>query len=233
MPIYELNDSYVFPNPEEATEEGIIAFGGDLSVGRLVEAYRSGIFPWYEDESPGILWWSPDPRMILYPDDFKVAKSLRQTIRRHTFELRIDTAFSSVIEACSTVPREDQDGTWITDEMKAAYIQLFEEGIAHSVECWQDDVLVGGLYGLSLGKLFFGESMFHHVSNASKVAFYYLSRLAKHLNFSFIDCQMHTDHLASLGAKEMSRHDYLTLIKENRPFETVQGNWSEYVQCVE
>jgi leucyl/phenylalanyl-tRNA--protein transferase len=229
MPIYKLPEDYLFPDPELATASGLLAFGGDLSPGRLEAAYRAGIFPWYDESSPDIMWWSPSPRMVLYPDNFKLSKSLRRRIKRQEFELRIDTAFEQVIEECSRVPRNDQEGTWLTEEMKAAYVTMHHQGLAHSVECWQEGQLVGGLYGLSLGRLFFGESMFHLVSDASKVAFYHLSELSKNLDFSFIDCQMHTDHLESLGAEEMARSTYLQQVASNNKEKTNVGKWTNQV----
>ncbi len=230
MPIYELPSEPIFPDPNLADKNGLLAYGGDLSPRRLVVAYQSGFFPWFEEGSPDILWWTPDPRMVLFPDKFKLSKSLRQKIRRQTFEIRVDSAFEQVIKACRAVPRPGQDGTWITDEIELAYTRLHRLGIAHSVECWQDGQLVGGLYGLSLGKIFFGESMFHKVSDASKVAFYYLSYFCKQLEFSFIDCQMHTDHLQRLGAEEMPRSAYLKSIYVNNELETMKGSWEELVE---
>jgi len=227
MPIYQLPDDVIFPNPELANTNGLLAVGGDLSPERLVAAYRTGIFPWFSDDSPDIMWWSPDPRMVLYPDKFKLSKSLRRRITREEFDVRIDTAFEQVIVECSRVPRDGQNGTWLTAEMQEAYVKIHKLGLAHSVECWQEGRLVGGLYGLSLGRLFFGESMFHLVSDASKVAFYALAQVAKKLNFSFIDCQMHTDHLESLGAEEMSRSTYLEHVFSNNDLETQQGQWTD------
>ena len=229
MPIYELPKEPIFPDPELSTDSGLLAVGGDLSPERLEAAYRSGIFPWYDETSLNIMWWSPSPRMVLYPDNFKLSKSLRRRIKRQEFDLRIDTAFDQVIEECSRVPRDDQDGTWLTEEMKAAYVTMHHQGLAHSVECWQEGQLVGGLYGLSLGRLFFGESMFHLVSDASKVAFYHLSELSKKLEFNFIDCQMHTDHLESLGAEEMARSTYLQHVASNNSEKTIVGKWTNQV----
>lgn len=233
MPVYELPEEILFPDPREAMDDGLLAYGGDLSVERLVTAYSYGIFPWYDEYSPDIMWWSPRPRLILYPDKFKVSKSLRQKIKRKLFDVRLDTAFDQVIEACSTAPREDQDGTWITSEMKQAYINLHDLGVAHSVECWQGDKLVGGLYGVSLGGAFFGESMFHRVSDASKVAFYTLCQLAKALDFSFIDCQMHTDHLVSLGAEEITQDQFLDMLAKSNKVATRQGNWRDYQNLIQ
>lgn len=225
MPVYQLSEEYVFPNPDETDDEGLIAYGGDLSTERLIAAYRSGIFPWFDECSPDIMWWSPNPRMVMKPDGFKLSKSLRQKIRRGTFEVRFDTDFEGVMTACSQAPREGQDGTWITEEMIEAYTVLHHLGYAHSVECWQDDQLVGGLYGISLGKAFFGESMFHHVSDASKVAYYHLCQKSQELGITLIDCQMHTDHLESLGAFEIPRKSYLEFIKTNNTFPTISGAW--------
>lgn len=232
MPIYCVDDNLPFPTADNASSDGLLAYGGDLSAERLMDAYYNGIFPWFDEGSEDIMWWSPDPRMILYPSNFKLSKTLKQKIRRKTFEIRIDTAFEDVIKACRKVPREDQDGTWITQDIIDAYVELHKLGIAHSVECWQDDKLVGGLYGLSLGKAFFGESMFHHVSDASKVAFYALKELAVALDFHFIDCQMHTDHLESLGAIEIPRDTFLSQLEESNKSKTRQGNWSELVSMI-
>lgn len=229
MPFFQLSDDVVFPPAEESLEDGLLAIGGDLSPQRLIEAYSNGIFPWYSEEAPDILWWSPDPRMMLFPNEFKCSKSLGQKIRRKVFEIRIDTAFEDVIEACSKVPRPDQEGTWIFSEMKEAYIRLHQLQLAHTVECWQEGKLVGGLYGLSLGRYFFGESMFHLVSDASKVAFYYLSQLCEKLNFEAIDCQMHTNHLESLGARTISRSVYLDNIRKNQLAPTLQCSWSKFI----
>lgn len=204
---YELS----FPDPEDADENGIVAFGGDLSPSRLMLAYRSGIFPWYSEGDP-ILWWSPDPRLILNLDDFKLRRSLRKRLKR--FEIRFDTAFSEVIRACSTVPRPGQEGTWILPEMIEAYEALHALGYAHSVEAWQDGRLVGGLYGVAVGGTFCGESMFSHVSDASKAA---LAALVAHLKargFEMIDAQVPTEHLKSLGAIEVSRTYFLKRLHE-------------------
>lgn len=227
MPIYELPEEDVFPDANLASAEGLLAFGGDLSPDRLVAAYRSGIFPWYDETSPDIMWWSPDPRMVLFPDQFRLSKSLKKRINRAEFEVKVDTAFEQVIQACSEAPRHGQDGTWLTDEMQDAYVEMHRLGMAHSVECWQGGLLVGGLYGLSLGRMFFGESMFHHVTDASKVAFYHLNEISKTLDFSFIDCQMHTSHLESLGAEEISRASYLEYVGKNNHLESHTGCWTD------
>ncbi|MBI9066084.1 MAG: leucyl/phenylalanyl-tRNA--protein transferase [Salinivirgaceae bacterium] len=224
MPIYKLPDEPYFPDPNEATEDGLLAIGGDLSPQRLVVAYASGIFPWFNEHDP-IMWWSPDPRMVLFPERLKVSKSLKQTIRKEKFELRIDTAFTEVILNCKTVSRKDEEGTWITDEMIAAYKNLYKLGLAHSFETWLDNELVGGLYGISLGNAFFGESMFSKVSDASKVAFYYLSQYCIKHNFSFIDCQITNPHLQSLGAEEIPRVAFLGLLEDALKEKTKLGLW--------
>ncbi len=224
MPVYQLPKEPLFPHPGEAVEDGLLAVGGDLSPQRLVAAYASGIFPWYGDDDP-ILWWSPDPRLVLYPHKFKVSKSLRQTLNKNPFEIRVDFAFEEVINNCSKVPRKDQHGTWITDDMKKAFIRMHELGLAHSIETWEGNKLVGGLYGLSLGNAFFGESMFHKRRDASKIAFYYLSKLAINWNFSFIDCQVTNEHLLSLGAEEISRDSFLDQLALSLENPSKQGIW--------
>ncbi|MBV1923563.1 MAG: leucyl/phenylalanyl-tRNA--protein transferase [Flavobacteriaceae bacterium] len=208
--MFLLNESLVFPDPSEAGEEGLLAVGGDLSSDRLLLAYQSGIFPWYDDLQP-ILWWSPDPRMVLFPSKFKVSKSLSKTIKSKKFSITFNTNFSEVIKNCSTIKRGGQAGTWITQEMNEAYIQLHHLGHAQSVEVWQQDELVGGLYGINLPKqkIFCGESMFSTQTDASKVGFYYLVRHLQQKEYNLIDCQMHTDHLESLGAEEITRLKFL------------------------
>lgn len=208
--MHHLSNSIWFPNPEEADKEGLLAVGGDLSVKRLIHAYRSGIFPWFDDYQP-ILWWSPDPRMIMFLDDFKVSKSLEKIIHKNKFTITYNTCFREVIRNCSQIKREGQQGTWITSQMQEAYLQLYEIGLATSVEIWLDDELVGGLYGIDLidKKVFCGESMFSKVSDASKVGFYYLVAQLKTKNYQLIDCQMYTVHLERLGAKEIPRNEFL------------------------
>jgi leucyl/phenylalanyl-tRNA--protein transferase len=197
-----------FPPIDNALREpdGLLAAGGDLSVARLSRAYQLGIFPWFEEGQP-ILWWSPDPRSVIFPDQFKPGRTLARLLRKNKFEVRRDTAFNEVIDACSE-PRSYSQGTWITDEMKEAYKELHYHGIAHSIECYLDSELVGGLYGIGLGKLFFGESMFHRVSDASKVAFAFLNRLMVRNDCPLIDCQIPNDHLVSLGARSITRHEF-------------------------
>lgn len=197
-----------FPSIDSALREpdGLLAAGGDLSVARLSRAYQLGIFPWFEEGQP-ILWWSPDPRSVIFPDQFKASRSLARLLRKNKFEVRRDTAFNQVIDACSE-SRSYSQGTWITDEMKDAYRELHYRGIAHSIECYLDSELVGGLYGIGLGKLFFGESMFHRVSDASKVAFAFLNRLMVSNDCPLIDCQIPNDHLLSLGAHSIPRYEF-------------------------
>ena len=224
MPVFALDDRIVFPDPGLADESGLLAVGGDLSMKRLVLAYSNGIFPWYSEGEP-IMWWSPDPRMVLFPDDFKVSKSLKQTIRNKNFEVRFDYNFEEVIDNCSKTLRKDQEGTWITKEMKAAYIKLHEAGYAHSVETYYDGRLAGGLYGISLGKAFFGESMFFKEKDASKIAFYFLSEKIRGWNFNFIDAQIETSHLKNLGAVSISRNDFLIMLKKALKYPTIKGKW--------
>ncbi|MRT16242.1 leucyl/phenylalanyl-tRNA--protein transferase [Vitellibacter sp. q18] len=208
-----LTDTLWFPNPETADEDGLLAVGADLSVARLLLAYNSGIFPWFEDAQP-ILWWSPDPRMILFPEKFKISKSLRKTLKSEKFKITFNQNFPEVIQYCATVPRKGQAGTWITKEMQKAYIALHKAGQAISVEVWENDKLVGGLYGVDLPekKVYCGESMFSLVSEASKVAFFYLSEYVKDKNYKFIYCQIYNEHLESLGAEEMARAQFLKLL---------------------
>ncbi|MGO3184013.1 MAG: leucyl/phenylalanyl-tRNA--protein transferase [Aequorivita sp.] len=203
-----------FPNPEHATTDGLLAIGGNLSKEQLLLAYNSGIFPWYEDGQP-ILWWSPDPRMLLFSEKFKVSKSLRKTIRNEKFKITFNQNFKEVITQCASVPRKGQGGTWITQEMQEAYLELHKAGHAVSVEVWESYRLVGGLYGIDIPekKVFCGESMFSLVSDASKVAFYHLSEYVKNKNYKFIDCQIYNAHLESLGAEEIPRKEFLRLLK--------------------
>jgi len=224
MPVFRITDEMIFPPVELADESGILAIGGDLSPERLLSAYGQGIFPWYSDDEP-ILWWSPNPRFVLFPPEINVSRSMRQVLKRKYFHITIDKAFNEVISQCSE-PRMGQPGTWITDDMKKAYQKLHDMGYAHSVEAWHDNELVGGLYGISLGSYFFGESMFTKVSNASKAAFITFAKKLDDLNFSMIDCQVHTDHLSSLGACHIQRSLFIDMIK-NPVFETIQGNWGE------
>ncbi len=208
MPIYRLPDEHVFPHPSLAEPDGLLAIGGDLHPHRLMLGYASAIFPWYSERQP-ILWFSPDPRFVLYPERLRVARSLRKRVKQGRYEITMDTAFAEVIRRCKVTRRPRQRGTWITRDMEAAYIALHQQGFAHSVEAWQDGVLVGGLYGVSLGTLFSGESMFAREPDASKVAFVWLVRQLARWGFELIDCQVHTDHLERFGAEHIPRARYL------------------------
>lgn len=208
MPIFSLSERLSFPPPHLAIKEGLLAVGGDLSVERLLLAYRNGIFPWYAEDEP-ILWWCPDPRLVLFPDELRISRSLKKIINQKRFHITFDRDFESVIRGCAETKRSYGEGTWITDEMRDAYCALNRRGYAHSVEAWQDNQLVGGLYGVSLGRVFFGESMFSRVSNASKVAFVTLVQVLKAHNFSLIDCQVKTAHLMRFGAREIPRKVFL------------------------
>lgn len=214
----------MFP-PAHYAEDGLLAVGGDLSPERLVLAYSSGIFPWYEEGQP-ILWHSPDPRMVLRAESLRVPRSLRRTMRKGPYRLTFDTVFRNVIEACASVPRPGQRGTWITREMKTAYAALHRRGLAHSVEAWCDDRLVGGLYGVSLGAAFFGESMFAKAPDASKVAFVALVEQLRRWGITLVDCQVHTEHLARFGACEWPRREYLAALKKALARPTRRGRWS-------
>lgn len=224
MPIFRLVDEPIFPPPDYADPSGLLAVGGDLSKERLLEAYRLGIFPWYSDDQP-ILWWSPDPRLVLDLKDFKISRSLRKTLKKGIFQVTFDHAFEEVIRACAVVPREAQNGTWITDEMEKAYIKLHGLGYAHSVESWFSGKLAGGLYGVSLGKCFFGESMFHLKTDASKVALATLVEKLKSWEFHFIDSQMTTEHMLSLGAQELPRRIFLKRLQSALRYPTKRGRW--------
>lgn len=204
-----LDDSIWFPDPEEATDDGLLAVGGDLSVERLKLAYRSGIFPWFENETP-LLWWCPDPRFVLFPEDLKVSKSMKKVLQKKTFKVTSNQAFDAVITHCAIADRHDQNGTWITQDMHRAYNKLHELGYAISVEVWQEDILVGGLYGIDMGNgIFSGESMFTKVSNASKAGFI---TFVQNSDYKLIDCQVYTKHLESLGAKSISREQFLSYL---------------------
>ena len=227
MTVYQLiPDLPLFPPIEDAEADGLLAIGGDLSAERLLEAYRRGIFPWYEEGQP-LLWWSPDPRMVLIPSEIKVSRSLKKVIKQNIFDIRFDSAFSEVINKCAEIRLHKKEGTWITPEMKEAYTLLHQEGFAHSVECWQDEKLVGGLYGISLGKCFFGESMFSLCSNASKVALVNLVFFCKQHGLELIDCQMTTLHLQSLGARELTRKFFQEQLKKLLDHPTIMGPWSQ------
>jgi leucyl/phenylalanyl-tRNA--protein transferase len=227
VPIYFLGDDpEAFPPPEKADRSGLLAVGGDLTPERLLSAYARGIFPWYSAGQP-ILWHSPNPRFVLEPDKLHVGKSLRKTLKAGTYEVRYDTAFADVITACGQVPRPGQDGTWITGEMRDAYVELHRLGFAHSVEAWADGELKGGLYGVSLGAAFFGESMFARAPDASKVAFSTAVERFKGWGFHFIDCQVETEHLARFGAEHWPRRRFLDALATALREPTRRGPWTE------
>ena len=207
MPVFRLTDALLFPSPEFAEDDGLLAVGGDLNPDRLVMAYSLGIFPWYSQGDP-ILWWSPAPRLVLFPEEFHLPKRLNRILKAGTFTLTADTAFAQVLAGCATASGRDKHGTWITQEMQQAYLDLHKYGFAHSIECWQDGQLAGGLYGICLNRIFFGESMFTRISNASKVALAALVQLARHKGIALIDCQMTTEHLVRFGARELSREGF-------------------------
>jgi len=223
--LYSLNQKHCgFPDPNHADRDGLIAFGGDLSPKRILSAYSQGIFPWYSPGEP-ILWWSPDPRFVLFPQKFHISKSLSKVIQKSNYTVTMDQAFVSVIKECANTRIENGCGTWITDNMIQAYCQLYEMGFAHSVETWMDGQLIGGLYGISLGRMFSGESMFFRKSNASKIALVALITFARSYEFDFIDCQVTTTHLKNFGAENISRDIFLQLLKKSLEHEHLQGRW--------
>ncbi|MHC1789242.1 leucyl/phenylalanyl-tRNA--protein transferase [Solidesulfovibrio sp.] len=224
MPVFALTDEPIFPKPTLAEPGGLLAVGGDLSLARLLAAYRRGIFPWYDERSP-ILWWSPDPRPVLFPWKVLVSRRLSRTIRSGRFRVTLDTDFGGVIRGCSGMERAAGDGTWIVPEMITAYERLHAAGYAHSVEAWQDGELVGGAYGVAIGKAFFGESMFHRATDASKVAFVTLARFLDRQRFHFIDCQQTTGHLCRFGAGEVTRNAFLRMLEVAREVPGVAGAW--------
>ena len=220
-----LENKTPFPPVERALAHpnGLLAAGADLSPARLLDAYRRGIFPWYSDGEP-ILWWSPDPRMVLFTDELKLSRSLAKSVRNKGFEMRFDTAFGAVVQACAE-PRDGQAGTWITDAVRAAYLRLHRLGHAHSVETWRDGILIGGLYGVSIGRMFFGESMFARATDASKVALVALVQELRGRGGSMIDCQMDTRHLASLGARPIRRAEFLRKVEALVNYDVPPGKW--------
>lgn len=230
--MYWLDAELTFPDPQYAPKEGLLAAGGDLSPQRLLMAYQYGIFPWYNEGEP-ILWWSPDPRFVLYPKAIKISKSMRRVLRSGVFELRFDTAFEDVLKNCASIKRQGQMGTWLIPEMQEAYRRLHEQGYAHSVEVWQEGVLVGGLYGVALGRCFFGESMFAKVSNASKVALITLAKQLQVRGYELIDCQVETAHLATMGATFIERRKFLDLLKKNQESSTEHEHWTEWAKELE
>ncbi len=209
--MYRLTNELYFPPVDATSPEGILAFGGDLSPERLLLAYKNGIFPWFNIDEP-IIWWSPDPRMVLFLDEFKVSKSMRNILNRNVFKVTFNQNFSAVIRNCQKIVRPGQDGTWISEQMINAYEKLHELGYAKSIEVWQDEVLVGGLYGVDLGHVFCGESMFSNVSNASKVAFISLVNQLKSQDYQLLDCQVYNEHLESLGCREIAREDFVGVL---------------------
>lgn len=227
MPIYRLRPGDdAMPPPVDVHESGVVAVGGDLRPKRLLRAYAQGIFPWYSEGQP-ILWHSPDPRFVLLPEKLHVGRSLRKTLARAHYTIRYDTAFAEVIARCSEVPRPGQNGTWITDEMIAGYVELHRLGFAHSIEAWKDEALVGGLYGVSLGSAFFGESMFASAPDASKAAFVHLVERLRSWGFTLIDCQVETEHLARFGAENWPRTRFLAALELALEAETRSGPWTE------
>lgn len=225
MPVFLLSDKLAFPLPHFAPKEGLLAVGGDLSQKRLLLAYRMGIFPWFSKDEP-ILWWSPDPRLVLYPGEIRVSKTLRKIIKKGMFRVTMDQAFVQVINQCAQVRRKKNEGTWIVKDMVAAYCDLHDSGFAHSVEAWRNDELAGGLYGVSLGRCFFGESMFTRVSNASNVAFVTLVEYLDALSFDLIDCQVNTEHMVRFGAREIPRALFLKQLAKSLEMPTLKGKWS-------
>jgi leucyl/phenylalanyl-tRNA--protein transferase len=224
FPWLEYDQYFPFP-PEETWEDDIVGVGGNLSPGLLISAYSQGVFPWF-NEGEDILWWSLDPRFVLYPENLRISRSMKKVLKSGKFRVTLDCAFKDVMTGCGKVPRKDQDGTWISGDMLKAYSTLHELGFAHSVEVWEDESLVGGLYGVSLGRAFFGESMFAIKANASKTGFIALSSFLEEKGFSFIDCQQHTEHLGSLGACDVPRSRFLKELRMALKEGTIRGNWS-------
>ena len=225
MPVFRLTDDIAFPDPALAEEDGLLAVGGDLSMERILHAYAQGIFPWYSEGQP-ILWWSPDPRMVLLPSEFNCSKRLERELRNPAWTVTVDTHFEDVLDHCASISRPDQDGTWITSEMRKAYVVLHRAGYAHSVEVWKEGALAGGLYGISLGRCFFGESMFSLEPNASKIAMATLVADLLDHGADLIDCQVHTPHLESLGARDIPRDTFLALLEESNTGASRVGKWT-------
>jgi leucyl/phenylalanyl-tRNA---protein transferase len=224
VPVFLLSDTIDFPPPHLASKDGLLAVGGDLSQKRLILAYQMGIFPWFSDGDP-ILWWSPDPRLVLYPSEIKISKTLKKIIKKNVFSVTMDLAFDEVINQCSQVHLQKQQGTWIVKDMIDAYCKLHRSGFAHSVEVWQQGELAGGLYGVSLGKSFFGESMFSRISNASNIALVMLAKYLNELSFDLIDCQVPTEHLIRFGARKISRKLFLNQLEISLDAPTQIGRW--------
>lgn len=228
MPIYQIPpDQIVFPHPLDADESGILGIGGDLDPGRLLLAYQHGIFPWFSEDEP-IVWWFPDPRCVLFPDRVKVAKSMRPYFNQDKYQTTFDLNFREVIQRCRNIDRKDQFGTWLTDNMVEAYCSLNDAGIAHSMEVWKDGELIGGLYGVSIGKIFFGESMFSTAPNASKFGLIRLANFLHERDYKVIDCQQDTPHLRSLGAELVSAKSFYTMCENNLEFDLDEGSWQRF-----
>lgn len=225
MPVFRLSERIEFPPAYLSRQDGLLAVGGDLAPERLIMAYSMGIFPWYNWDEP-ILWWSPDPRLVLFPHEIRISRSLVKFMRKKTFTITLDTAFERVIRACAEIRLDQGEGTWISDKMLDAYIELHRAGFAHSVETWRGDRLVGGLYGVSLGRSFFGESMFAYEDNASKTALATLNRALLNRDFIMIDCQVKTNHLMRFGAREIDRREFLDLLQESIQYPTFKGTWA-------
>ena len=224
MPVFRLSDDIEFPPAQFARDDGLLAVGGDLSEERILLAYRMGIFPWFSEDAP-FLWWSPDPRLVLFPNEINISRSLKKLIRKNKFEVTLDTAFREVITSCAEIRLDNGDETWICNEMVDAYCRLHASGYAHSVEAWHNGRLVGGLYGVSLGRCFFGESMFAYEPNASKVAFAKLVTYLAEQDYDLIDCQVTTDHLLRFGAREISKAEFLMLLENSLKKPTRKGEW--------
>jgi leucyl/phenylalanyl-tRNA---protein transferase len=224
MPIYLLNNDLVFPSPTKANDDGLLAIGGDLAPERLLMAYEMGIFPWFNPDDP-VLWWSPDPRCVLFLDQLRVSKSMRNVLNQKQYTVSVDQQFSKVLDGCSTAPRKE-NGTWISDEIKQAYLEVHALGMAHSVEVWKENELVGGLYGVSLGNAFFGESMFSMESNASKIGLVYFARALQSWGMEWMDCQIMNPHLKSLGAVEIPRREFLNNLEAALKLKTKKGSWT-------
>jgi leucyl/phenylalanyl-tRNA---protein transferase len=221
MNLHVLTDNLWFPPVQDALEDGLLAVGGNVTPEKIVLAYSKGIFPWYDDELP--MWWSPNPRFVLFPENIVVSKSMQQLLKKKAFTVTTNTCFTQVMEACQQTPRKNQDGTWIKPEIIAAYTALHKKGLAVSVECWQNKQLVGGLYGVQLGNIFFGESMFSHVSNASKFAFIHYVKQLQQQGCILIDCQVYTEHLESLGAQLIMREQFVHLLEQTLSSEFIQS----------
>ncbi|UCD66003.1 MAG: leucyl/phenylalanyl-tRNA--protein transferase [Deltaproteobacteria bacterium] len=224
MPVYQLTEKLIFPPAELAEKDGLLAIGGDLSPERLLLAYSNGIFPWFSEGDP-ILWWSPSPRLVIFPDEFKIPKRLSRLMRQVKYSVTLDNSFRQVITACATIAGREKKGTWITRDMIEAYCHLHDLGFAHSVECWQDDKLSGGLYGISLGGVFFGESMFSRESNSSKIGLVHLVHKLREWDFDLIDCQMKTEHLIQFGAREIPGAEFQKLLAKSLSRQTQTGKW--------